>query len=160
MPSPHLTSEQSEFERRLAGTPVKVIRRGDDIILRMPSDVTFQVDRAEIQPAFYPVLDTMSETLVQYGETRVQVTGHADSTGADAYNQALSERRAASVGVYLNRKGVVRARLSMDGQGESAPIASNDTDEGRALNRRVEIVVQPFRPQPGSPLGMTPAAGF
>jgi outer membrane protein OmpA-like peptidoglycan-associated protein len=144
-PALYLTGEQQELEQAMAGTPVQVVRKGDAVLLRMPNDVTFAVDRAEVASAFAPVLDAMAEVIARYPETEVRVTGHADSTGTEAHNQALSERRAASVGAALAAKGVARARLAMNGEGENAPIASNETEEGRAENRRVEVVVQPLR---------------
>jgi len=151
-PALYMTGEQQELEQRMAGTSVKVIRKGDAIILRMPSDVTFAVDRAEIAPDFFPVLASMAETIAKYADTNVQVTGHADSTGTDEHNQALSERRAASVGGYLAGEGVERSRLVMAGRGENSPIASNETETGRAENRRVEVILEPLKPQPVAPL--------
>ena len=149
-PALQLAGQQEELERQLAGTPVKVIRKGDALILRMPSDVTFAVDRAEVAPAFYPVLAGMASTIAKYSDTRVEVTGHADSTGTEAHNQGLSERRAASVGAVLASQGVGRARLVLSGRGEDSPIASNDIEEGRAANRRVEVVLEPIRPSTGA----------
>jgi len=112
----------------------------------MPSDVTFGVDQADIQPRFDRVLDGVATILNRYPQTLVDIVGHADSTGDDAYNQGLSERRASSVAMYLtDRGGVLRGRLYVQGRGETQPIASNDTTEGRAMNRRVEIVLRPFR---------------
>lgn len=146
--STYVDAEQTELERRLAGTPVKVVRRGDDVILTLPNDVTFAVDRAEIAPAFFPVLNTISEQLAKTPNTRVSITGHADSTGTDTHNQLLSERRAAVVGAYFAYRGLRYDRLTMEGEGERSPVASNDAAEGRALNRRVEVLVQPVRPAP------------
>jgi outer membrane protein OmpA-like peptidoglycan-associated protein len=90
----------------------------------------------------------VAQTLSSYDQTYIDVLGHTDSTGSDAYNQALSERRAQSVSDYLAARGVARARIGIRGYGESQPIASNDTDTGRAENRRVEIKVVPVT-QPG-----------
>lgn len=144
LPGPSLYQEgqQEELQRRLAGTLVQVIRKGDMVILRMPSDVTFAVDRAEIARSFHPVLDIMAEVIAKDPDGHVQVTGHADATGTEAHNQGLSERRAAAVSAYLTGKGVGRARVAVEGLGENAPIASNETEEGRAMNRRVEVVLQ------------------
>jgi outer membrane protein OmpA-like peptidoglycan-associated protein len=142
-PSPYMSGEDDDIERRFEGMPVTVIRRGDAVILRMQSDVTFAVDRAEIAPSFAPVLATMAEIIGEHPDATVQITGHADSTGAEAYNEALSHRRAASVGAWLARLGVARERLVMTGEGENAPIASNETEEGRAQNRRVEVMLEP-----------------
>jgi outer membrane protein OmpA-like peptidoglycan-associated protein len=129
---------------QLQGSGVAVDRRGNDVVLIMPSDVTFDVDRAEIQPRFYRVLDEVAQTLNQYPSTYIDVVGHADSTGADAYNQALSERRANSVAGYLVQQRVTPARVYVAGLGETAPVASNATPEGRTQNRRVEIILRPY----------------
>jgi len=101
--------------------------------------VNFDFDRAEIRPAARPILDQAAARLRQCGSERLQVQGHTDSIGSDAYNQDLSERRARAVRDYLVSKGVSGARISAAGFGESQPIASNDTPEGRFLNRRVEV---------------------
>jgi outer membrane protein OmpA-like peptidoglycan-associated protein len=111
----------------------------------MPSDVTFGVDQADIQPQFYRVLDGVGTILNRYPQTLVDVTGHADSTGDDQYNQSLSERRASSVAAYLiSNSRLLRDRFYVTGRGETQPIASNPTVEGRSQNRRVEIVLRPF----------------
>lgn len=142
----YMDRQQAELSRQLAGTGVSVTRDGDNLILNMPSDVTFGVDQADIQPRFDRVLDGVATILNRYPQTLVDIVGHADSTGDDAYNQGLSERRASSVAMYLtDRGGVLRGRLYVQGRGENQPITGNDTVEGRAQNRRVEIVVRPFR---------------
>ncbi|MFN3521303.1 MAG: OmpA family protein [Phenylobacterium sp.] len=140
----YMDRQQAQLRAQLAGSGVDVQRQGDNIILNMPSDVTFAVDQADIQSRFYPVLDELAQTLNQYPQTTIDVIGHADSTGADAYNQALSERRASSVASYLVSRGVLRDRLYVAGRGESQPIASNDTEAGRAQNRRVEVILRPL----------------
>jgi outer membrane protein OmpA-like peptidoglycan-associated protein len=141
----YMDRQQAELRRDLAGSGVDIQRQGDNIVLNMPSDVTFGVDQADIQSQFYGPLDRVADTLRQYPQTIIDVVGHADSTGPDAYNQTLSERRAASVATYLVNRGVLRDRLFVAGRGESQPIASNATEQGRAQNRRVEVVVRPFR---------------
>lgn len=98
-----------------------------------------------IESRFYAPLDQVSETLNRYPQTVIDVVGHADSTGPDGYNQALSERRASSVATYLVSRGVLRDRLYVAGRGEGEPVASNATEGARAQNRRVEVVVRPFR---------------
>lgn len=141
----YMDRQQAELRRDLAGSGIDVQRQGDNIVLNMPSDITFAVAQSDIQAQFYPPLDQIAETLKQYPQTVIDIVGHADSTGADDYNQALSERRAASVASYLVSRGVLRDRLFAAGRGESQPIASNATEQGRAQNRRVEVVVRPFR---------------
>jgi outer membrane protein OmpA-like peptidoglycan-associated protein len=141
----YMDRQQAELRAELAGTGVSVTRQGDDLILNMPSDVTFGVDQADIQPQFYRVLDGVGTILNRYPQTLVDVTGHADSTGDDQYNQSLSERRASSVAAYLiSNSRLLRDRFYVTGRGETQPIASNPTVEGRSQNRRVEIVLRPF----------------
>lgn len=140
----YMDKQQAQLRAQLANTGVEVTRQGDNIVLNMPSDVTFAVDRSDIQPQFDRVLDEVATTLNQYPSTTVDVVGHADSTGTDAYNQALSERRASAVAAYLTSRNVLPARLYVAGMGERQPIASNDTEAGRAQNRRVEIIVRPY----------------
>jgi outer membrane protein OmpA-like peptidoglycan-associated protein len=144
----YMDRQEAELRRQTAGTGVDVYRQGDELVLRMPSGITFPVDRYEIQPQFQSTLDQVAQTLSSYNQTYIDVLGHTDSTGSDAYNQALSERRAQSVSNYLAGRGVAQARIATRGYGEGQPIASNDTDSGRAENRRVEIKVVPIT-QPG-----------
>jgi len=144
----YMDQQEAELRRQTAGTGVDVYRQGDELVLRMPAGITFPVDRYDIQPQFQSTLDQVAQTLSSYDQTYIDVLGHTDSTGSDAYNQTLSDRRAQSVADYLAGHGVTRARIGVRGYGESQPIASNDTDPGRAENRRVEIKVVPVT-QPG-----------
>ena len=144
----YMDRQEAELRRQTAGTGVDVYRQGDELVLRMPAGITFPVDRYDIQPQFQSTLDQVAQTLSSYDQTYIDVLGHTDSTGSDAYNQTLSDRRAQSVADYLAGHGVTRARIGVRGYGESQPIASNDTDPGRAENRRVEIKVVPVT-QPG-----------
>lgn len=137
--------QERALREKMAGTGVEVVRQGDNITLNMPSNITFGFDRADLQPQFYPVLNDVAATLTEYNQTIVEVAGHTDSVGTDSYNQQLSERRAASVGNYLMTKGVMRDRFILVGAGETRPVASNDTESGRAQNRRVEITLVPLR---------------
>ena len=137
--------QERELRDRMAGTGVDVVRQGDNITLNMPDNITFGFDSSALQPQFYPVLDDVAATLGEYNQTIVEVAGHTDSKGTDAYNQQLSERRADSVGDYLMSKGLMRDRFIITGAGESRPVATNETDAGRALNRRVEITLVPIR---------------
>ena len=98
----------------------------------------------QLNPAFFPVLDSVAIVLNKYPRTLLDIDGHTDNTGSPKYNQALSERRAVSVGQYLNSRGVDARRLLVVGYGEARPIASNDTEAGRAQNRRVEIRITPL----------------
>ncbi|NGM52252.1 OmpA family protein [Caulobacter sp. 602-2] len=141
----YMDRQQADFRRSLEGSGVMIRRNGDQIVLVMPSDVTFAVDKSDVQPQFTRVLDDVARTLNAYPQTTIDVVGHADSSGPDDYNQALSERRAGSVASYLTGPGrVLPDRVFVAGQGERQPIASNDTAEGRAQNRRVEIILRPL----------------
>ena len=137
--------QERALRDRMAGTGVDVVRNGDNITLNMPENITFGFDRSDLQPQFFAVLDNVAGTLREYNQTIVEVAGHTDSKGTDSYNQALSDRRANAVGNYLMSKGLVRDRFILIGAGESRPVASNDTDGGRAQNRRVEITLVPIR---------------
>lgn len=142
--------QQAKLRERLASTGVSVTRDGDNIILNMPSDITFDVDRSDVKPGFYDTLNSVSLVLKEFDKTNVSVMGHADSTGSDGYNMQLSQRRAGSVSGYLSSQGVGGARLNAVGFGEAKPAASNATAEGRSQNRRVEIVIDPRESEFGS----------
>jgi len=111
----------------------------------MPGNITFAFDSSSLQPQFDPVLSNVASTLNQYNQTVIEVAGHTDSVGTDAYNQALSQQRANAVAAFLSGKGVMQQRMIVVGAGEAHPVASNDTDAGRAQNRRVEITIVPVR---------------
>ena len=111
----------------------------------MPGNVTFDHNQSNVKPQFYGVLDRVASTLAEYNQTVINVAGFTDSTGSDTYNQGLSERRASSVAGYLSNKGVSSQRMVIVGHGENMPIASNDTEAGRAQNRRVELTLIPVQ---------------
>lgn len=140
----YMDKQERDLRARTAGTDVQVTREGDNLVLNIPSGITFAYDSADVQPQFKRTLDQVADTLAQYNQTYIDVYGHTDSTGSDAYNQTLSERRATSVADYLAGRGVQPARIGTRGFGESQPIASNDTDAGRAANRRVEVKIVPI----------------
>lgn len=137
--------QEAELRRQMAGTGVDVVRNGDNITLNMPGAITFGFDKSDVQPQFYPVLDNVVSTLQQYNQTIIEVAGHTDSVGTDSYNQQLSQRRAEAVAGYMGSRGILRDRMITVGAGETRPISSNDTDAGRAQNRRVEITLVPVR---------------
>ena len=137
--------QEAELRRQTAGTGIDVSRDGDVIKLNLPDGVTFDFAKYDLKPQFYPALNTIASTLKEYNQTIVEVSGHTDSIGSDAANQTLSERRANAVSSYLIGQGVQRERFEVVGMGERYPVASNDTDSGRALNRRVEIRLLPLR---------------
>jgi outer membrane protein OmpA-like peptidoglycan-associated protein len=140
----YMDEQQRKLEEATAGTGIEVDRVGDQIQLTMPSNVTFAVNSATIQPGFFKALDDVSATLVQYNDTSVDIIGHASSDGDDAYNMTLSQQRAQSVRSYLISKGTQSVRINAIGMGETQPIADNATAEGRAANRRVEILLTPI----------------
>ena len=109
----------------------------------MPGDVTFEVNQSDIKPHFYDVLNSVVHVLKEFQKTSIHVIGYTDSTGTFEYNMKLSERRAESVAAYFRAQGIHPARVLTQGRGEQSPIASNDTPEGRALNRRVELTLVP-----------------
>jgi len=139
----YMDVQEAKLRQQLEGTGVSVTRVGNNIILNMPSNVTFQVDRSDIRPEFYDVLTSVALVLKEYPKTLVEVAGHTDSTGSDSYNQSLSERRSSAVAGYLQAQGVQPVRFQVIGWGESRPLADNSTDAGRQQNRRVEITLIP-----------------
>lgn len=136
--------QEAQLRRATAGTGVDVSRDGDVIKLNLPDGVTFDFNKTDVKPQFYPALNTIAGTLREYNQTIVEVSGHTDSIGTDAINQRISEQRANSVSSYLIGQGVQRERFEIVGMGKRFPIASNDTESGRALNRRVEIRLLPL----------------
>jgi len=141
----YMDRQEQALRRQTAGTGVEVRRDGDDLLLNIPSGITFDTNSYAIQPQFRATLDKVASTLSEYNQTMVDVYGHTDSTGSDAINLPLSRNRAQSVADYLTTRGVQSARLATRGFGSSQPIASNDTNDGRAQNRRVEIKIVPVR---------------
>jgi len=139
----YLDNQERELRADLAGTGAEVTRDGDQLLVNFPSNITFATDSSEIRPSFYRVLDDVSATLNRYPQSYLDVVGHTDSTGSNEYNQALSERRASAVANYFRSQGVAPARIASYGLGETQPIASNATAEGRAENRRVELRIIP-----------------
>ncbi|HUS53941.1 MAG TPA: OmpA family protein [Thermohalobaculum sp.] len=139
----YLDRQQQELEAGLAGTGAEVTRDGDALLVNFPSSLTFAVDSATIRPEFYSAMDNVSATLNRYPQSYLDIVGHTDSTGSDAYNQALSERRAGSVSNHFRSRGVVPERMAAYGVGETQPVASNNTAEGRQQNRRVELKITP-----------------
>lgn len=141
----YMDRQQRELEAELSGSGVGVARQGDNLVLRMPSDVTFASNQSSITPRFNATLDDVAAVLNRYDQSIIDIVGHADSDGADDYNLTLSRQRASSVAQALVSRNVLADRLYVDGLGETAPVASNATAEGKAQNRRVEILIRPFR---------------
>lgn len=140
----YMDVQEAKLRQQLQGTGVSVTRMGDNITLNMPGNITFKTDSADLNSSFFSVLDSVSLVLKEYDKTIVEVAGHTDSTGSDQYNQALSERRAGTVATYLAGKGVMQQRMITVGAGEGRPVATNDTADGRQLNRRVELTLTPI----------------
>lgn len=137
----YMDAQEAELRQQLEGTGVQVQRNGDQLDLIMPGNITFNTNEFSIRQDFYPVLDSVAEVLYKFVDTRLMVTGHTDSTGARDYNYNLSNRRASSVANYLATRGVDQNRLITQGMGPDQPVASNDTEAGRAMNRRVELQI-------------------
>ncbi len=127
-----------------SGVDVTEVDNGQAILVNLPDGVTFDVGSATLKPAFRDTLNGVADSLIKYPNSIIDVYGHTDSTGSDAFNQTLSERRAQTVANYLTSRGVAQARLRWQGFGETMPVADNTTEEGRARNRRVEIKIIPF----------------
>ena len=140
----YMDKQEAKLREELARTGVSVTREGNNIRLNMPGHITFATNASDVVPGFYDVLNSVALVLKEYEKTYIDVLGHTDSTGEDAYNQALSERRALSVANYLVAQGVMQERFNVVGYGENRPIASNNTPEGRTQNRRVEIELAPL----------------
>ena len=140
--SQNMERQKREMEQATRGTGIAVSQTADNqLMLNIPSDISFAVGRSDIQPNFAPVLDQFAMGLRNNPYSDVRIVGHTDSTGSDAVNNPLSVDRAASTRNYLVNRGADGRRIAIDGMGERYPIASNDTAEGRARNRRVEIFV-------------------
>jgi outer membrane protein OmpA-like peptidoglycan-associated protein len=122
---------------------ISVTNTGEYLIVNMPQDLLFAVDSASVRPDLTSDLRTVAASLLKYPNSRIEVIGHTDNTGSAAYNQDLSQRRAVSVAGVLRESGVPSGRLAAYGRGEDQPVASNLTPEGRAQNRRVEIIIRP-----------------
>lgn len=137
----YMDVQEAELRQQLQGTGVQVQRDGDRLNLIMPGNVTFNTNEYTIRPQFHDVLDSVAQVLAKYNDTRLQVNGHTDSTGSADYNYNLSNRRATSVANYLASRGVDQNRIISQGMGPDQPIASNDSESGRAQNRRVELQI-------------------
>jgi len=140
----YMDQQEAELRAQLQGTGVSVTRVGQNIILNMPSNITFATDQSMVQPQFNSTLVSVALVLKKFDKSIIDVYGHTDSQGDDAYNLGLSQRRAVSVATTLANQGVDQRRFYIEGKGELSPIASNATEQGRAQNRRVEIQIAPI----------------
>ncbi|MEK7717682.1 MAG: OmpA family protein [Pseudomonadota bacterium] len=145
----YMDSQKKDFEKVLASEVqagainIQKINQ-HNLLITMTSQTAFDFDSTAIKPGFYTTMDKIANVLIRYGKTHLTIVGHTDNVGTNQYNQTLSEHRAQAVNDYLRNKGVLVQRLEFLGRGETAPRAANATEEGRRLNRRVEIVVEPI----------------
>jgi len=140
----YMDTQEAKLRKQLRGTGVSVQRDGDNITLIMPGNITFPTNGRDLKADFYDVLNSVALVLEEFEKTIIVVAGHTDSTGSATYNQQLSEDRAKSVTAYLQSRKITPARFETVGFGENNPIADNSTEQGRALNRRVELTLLPI----------------
>lgn len=140
----YMDVQEAKLRKELEATGVSVTRVGNSIILNMPGNITFKTNSSAISADFYPVLGSVAKVINEYKKTYVDIYGHTDSVGDAGYNMTLSQHRANSVSHYLQTREVLPQRIMTQGMGEAQPIASNDTHQGRAQNRRVEIRLTPL----------------
>ncbi|HKS94038.1 MAG TPA: OmpA family protein [Gammaproteobacteria bacterium] len=140
----YMDVQEAKLRQQLQGTGVSVTRNGNDIVLNMPGNITFQTNSSQLNPAFTNVLHSVTLVLKEYNKTLIDVDGFTDSTGSPQYNLMLSQLRAQAVADNLEAQGILPARIAVQGFGEANPIASNNAPEGRAQNRRVELHLAPL----------------
>lgn len=140
----YMDQQETELRAQLQGTGVSVTRVGNQIILNMPSNITFGTDSATVQPQFDQTLVSVGLVLKKFEKTIIDVYGHTDSTGSPEHNQDLSQRRAVAVATVLANQGLDQRRFYIEGRGEEDPLASNANETGRSQNRRVEIQISPL----------------
>jgi outer membrane protein OmpA-like peptidoglycan-associated protein len=141
----YMDQQEAELRAQLQSTGVSVTRVGNQIILNMPSNITFDTDSATVKPEFSETLVSVGLVLKKFNKTIVDVYGYTDNTGSVAHNQDLSQRRAVSVATILANQGIDQRRFYIEGKGETDPIASNANETGRSQNRRVEIQISPIQ---------------
>ena len=135
--------QQARELRGSLNSDISVTNNGDYLVVNMPQDLLFAVDSAALQPTLTNDIRAVASSVIKYPNSRIEVIGHTDNSGDEAYNQDLSQRRAVSVANVLRDNGVPNNRLTAYGRGEDQPVATNGTAAGRALNRRVEIIIRP-----------------
>lgn len=140
-----LDQQENALKQQITNPNIQIVNRGDHLAVLMPESALFAIDSAAVSAAGQNDLYIIGRNLNQYPNSTVQVVGHTDSTGSQAYNMDLSQRRARSVAGILSAAGVAQNRLATAGRGSAQPVASNDTAQGRAQNRRVEILIYPSR---------------
>jgi len=141
----YMDQQEAELRAQLQATGVSVTRVGNQIILNMPSNITFGIDSSVVNPGFNQTLVSVGLVLKKFNKTIIDVDGYTDDTGSEAHNLDLSQKRAVAVATILATQGVDQRRFYVDGKGEADPIASNSNETGRSQNRRVEISISPIQ---------------
>lgn len=139
-----MDNQERDMREALAASEAAAVRReGNLLAITLKGDLTFDTNSTVVRSGLYQELDRIANVLVQYPQTLLRIEGHTDSTGSETYNQDLSERRANNVRNLLSQRGIAYGKIEVIGLGEAMPIATNETEAGRQLNRRVEIKVTP-----------------
>ncbi len=141
----YMDKQENELRAQMRDSGVTVTRKGEDIVLNMPGNITFRTGSADLNAQFFKVLDGVAQVAKKYDKTIIEIAGHTDNVGGSDYNRQLSQRRASAVAQYLTSKGISEQRILTAGGGEEHPIASNSTEQGRAANRRVEVTLAPLK---------------
>ena len=141
----YMDKQESELRAQMRDSGVTVTRKGEDIVLDMPGNITFRTGSADLNAQFFKVLDGVAQVAKKYDKTIIEIAGHTDNVGGSDYNRQLSQRRASAVAQYLMSRGVSEQRIMTAGGGEEHPIASNSTEQGRSANRRVEVTLAPLK---------------
>jgi outer membrane protein OmpA-like peptidoglycan-associated protein len=141
----YMDRQESELRAQMRDSGVSVTRKGEDIVLNMPGNVTFRSGSADLNAQFFKVLDGVAQVAKKYDKTIIEIAGHTDNVGDANFNKQLSQRRASAVAQYLMSKGVTEPRIMTAAGGEDHPIASNSSEQGRAANRRVEVTLAPLK---------------
>jgi outer membrane protein OmpA-like peptidoglycan-associated protein len=141
----YMDKQENELRAQMSESGVTVTRKGEDIILNMPGNITFRTGSADLNAQFFKVLDGVAQVAKKYDKTIIEIAGHTDNVGDANFNKQLSQRRAGAVAQYLMSKGVSEQRIMTAGGGEEHPVASNSTEQGRAANRRVEVTLTPLK---------------
>jgi len=139
-----LDQQEADLRRNLGNNKVTITNTGSELIVTMPQDILFAVDSSSVRSDLRRDLEAVANNLLAYPDTTIKIKGHTDNSGSAAYNQSLSQRRAEAVAEVLTASGVPPGRIRSIGLGEDSPLQSNLTDQGRAQNRRVEIIIQPY----------------
>jgi outer membrane protein OmpA-like peptidoglycan-associated protein len=141
----YMDRQEAELRAQMRDSGVTVTRKGEDIVLNMPGNITFRTGSADLNAQFFKVLDGVAQVARKYDKTLIEIAGHTDNVGDANFNKQLSQRRASAVAQYLMSKGVTEPRIMTAAGGEEHPIASNSTEQGRAANRRVEVTLAPLK---------------